>query len=138
MLIASYEALGRFEEAAALMGCQRCFGFQFDGTALTDAFRTGGPRGYWQARLDAMNALASPPQAVHFGRAIVYHRLGDRERELASLDAMKIAQHVGGAIFIAVDPTLRLLAGEPRYEAMIRQVGVPLQRTASAPRTVSR
>ena len=42
------------------------------------------------------------------------------------------------AIFIAVDPTLRLLAGEPRYEAMIMQVGVPLRRTASAPRTVSR
>jgi serine/threonine-protein kinase len=136
VLIASYEALGRLEEAAELMKRQRCFGLQFDGAALLATLRTNGPRAYWEARLDAMNAAASPPPAIHFGRAIVYHYLGDLARELESIEAM-IEHHVGGSVFIGVDPTLRLLAGHPRYEDMLKRVGVVLPHTASAPRTVS-
>lgn len=56
--------------------------------------------------------------------------------ELESLQAM-IDHHVGGTVFIGVDPTVRLLAGEPRYEAMLNRVGVALRRTASAPHTAS-
>jgi serine/threonine protein kinase len=40
----------------------------------------------------------------------------------------------GVVVFIAVDPCLQGLRGNPRYEALVRRVGVP---TVSTPHTVS-
>jgi len=45
-----------------------------------------------------------------------------------------VEAHVGGSVFIAVDPTLRLLRGNERFEAVLRRVGTPM---ASTPHTAS-
>ena len=137
VLISSYEALGRYEEAAAIVAQQRCWGIQFDGEALAAAWREGGADAYWRARLAMLEELGpEAPAAVHFARAVACHHLGDRDGAIRQ-GARMVEAHVGGCVFIAVDPCLAALAGDPRYEALIRRVGVPLQRTASAPHTVS-
>lgn len=58
------------------------------------------------------------------------------ERELEHAEQM-VEHHIGGAVFIGVDPVLSMLRGLPRYDGLVKRVGVPLPRTASAPHTTS-
>jgi serine/threonine protein kinase/tetratricopeptide (TPR) repeat protein len=133
ILVASYEALGRFEEAVKVMRGQRCWGIEFDADQLIEALRAGGPQAYWRKRLEMMER--SPMTApMHYALAIVYHYLGDVERALAHAERM-VEAHVSGCVFIGFDPCLSSLKGMPAFDRLVRRVGVPLQHTASAPRT---
>ena len=134
ILIASYELLGRYDEAAQMIAGQRCWGFTLDGTELREAFRRGGPEAYWRNRLEQMRqteAVAVP--AMRLGFAIAHAHVGDDAAALDQLEQM-VAAHVGGAVFIAVDPTLRRFRGNERFEDLLRRVGSPM---ASAPHTAS-
>jgi serine/threonine protein kinase len=133
ILISSYEGLGRFEEAARLIGEQRCWGLRLEGARLLEACKRDGPAGYWRKRLELMYAAAPYPPAIHYSFAIAHAQLGEREAAFEHLDSM-IEAHVGGAVFIGVDPALRTLAGDERYEAILRRVGSPM---ASTPHTAS-
>jgi len=132
VLIGSYEMLGRFEDAARLIGEQMCWGMRLDGPGLLEAYQRGGADEYWRTRLAQMTA-ANPGPAVSFGFAICHLKLGEIDRALGYLEKM-VDAHVGGVVFIGVDPTLRQLRGNERYEALLTRVGSP---TASAPRTAS-
>ena len=46
-------------------------------------------------------------------------------------------EHIGGCVFLGVDPNLSSLRGHPRYEAVLSRVGVAPPRTASAAHTTS-
>jgi serine/threonine-protein kinase len=135
LLMSSYESLGRFEEAAAIAQHQPCYGVRIDGSALLDAYRRGGSEGYWRARLAILES--APPQRpgmLDYGIAVVHAHLGETSKALDRLEKLVDSQ-AGGAVFIAVEPTLQTLRGNPRYEALINRVGVP---TASAPHTASK
>jgi serine/threonine protein kinase/tetratricopeptide (TPR) repeat protein len=132
VLIGAYEMLDRFEDAARLIGEQRCWGMRLDGAALLEAFHRGGADEYWRTRLAQMPA-ANPSPAVHFGFAICHLQLAQTEAALDHLEKM-VDAHVGGSVFIGVDPKLRRLRGNDRYEALLRRVGSPM---ASAPHTAS-
>jgi serine/threonine protein kinase/Flp pilus assembly protein TadD len=134
VIITSYEALGRYEEAARLMSEQRCWGLTMDGARLLDAYRSGGAQEYWAERLRMMNAGVSlAPSAVQFAYALVHLQVGQVADALDCLERM-IENHVGGCVFIACDPCLRTLRGHERYELIVRRVGTPM---ASARSTVS-
>jgi serine/threonine-protein kinase len=135
LLMGSYESLGRFEEAAAIAQQQPCYGIETDGHALLDAFHRGGAEGYWRARLKMLqNAPLQRPGMIDYGLAVVYAHLGETTHALDRLEKL-VESQAGGAVFIAVEPMLQSLKGNPRYEALLKRVGVP---TASAPRTASR
>jgi hypothetical protein len=109
-----------------------CWGMRLDGPALLEAYQRGGADQYWRTRLAQMTA-ANPGPAVSFGFAICHVKLGEIDRALDYLEKM-IDAHVGGVVFIGVDPTLRQLRGNQHYEAILTRVGSPM---ASAPRTAS-
>jgi serine/threonine protein kinase len=135
ILMSSYDALGRHEEAARLMSEQRCYGIELDGKQLLIAYRQGGPEAYWRKRLEMMQAVTEPVHpATYYGFAIIHQQLGEIDRALDALDRM-VDAHVGGVVFIGVEPILRRLRGNERYEAILRRVGSPM---ASAPHTASR
>jgi serine/threonine protein kinase len=137
VLISSYETLGRYEEAAALIGGQRCWGLAFDGHALAEAFRRGGAREYWLKRLELLELVsAGAPPVIHFARAVIHAHLGQVEEALHDVERMA-EEHSGGCVFLGVDPSLSSLRGQPRYEAVITRVGVAPPRMASAAHTVS-
>jgi eukaryotic-like serine/threonine-protein kinase len=137
ILISSYEALGRLEEAATLMTTQPAWGIPIDGGALLEALRAGGPQAYWEARRRLIETSpAADTPAVEFPLMLVHARQGNLEQALHHAERM-VEAHVGGAVFLGVDPCLRPLHGHPRYEALVRRVGIP-RHTASAPRTASR
>jgi tetratricopeptide (TPR) repeat protein len=137
VLISSYEALGRYEDAASVIAQQRCWGLSLDGHALLDAFRHGGPRGYWEKRLELMEELSTnAPSVVHYARAIVHRYLDQIDDALHHVERM-VDEHIGGCVFLGVDPNLAPLRNQPRYQAVLKRVGVGPQRMASAAHTAS-
>ena len=135
ILLSSYELLGRFEDAARVCDEQSCFGVKADPAVLLDAFHSKGAEGYWRKRLELLESAPSqlPGGLVNYAYAVVYTNLGERERALDRLELL-VAEKTGGAVFLAADPCLRRLRGEPRLTALIKRVGVP---TPSVPHTVS-
>jgi eukaryotic-like serine/threonine-protein kinase len=137
MLIASYERLGRFEEAAQLISQQRCWGLTLDGAALAEAFRAGGPHAYWSKRLEMLDKEApTATPAIHFTYALVNQSLGQVDQALHHVERM-IETHLGATVFLGVDPFLVALLDDPRYVTLLKRAGVPLPRTASVPHTAS-
>ena len=132
VLITSYDALGRHEEAARLISQQRCFGISLDGEQLLAALRAGGPRAYWLKRLELMDAAGGGPP-IYFAYAIVHKLLGNDETAIDYLERM-VDAHVGGVVFMGVDRVLSGLKGNPRYDALIQRAGLPM---ALAPHTTS-
>ena len=130
VLIASYEGLGRFEEATAIMSQQRSWGVTLDGRQLLEAYRTGGRDAYYRKRIELMEGAALRPP-LYFGYAIAHVILGEHDKAIDYLERM-VDAHVGGVVFIAADRTLAGLSGHPRYDALVRRAGLPM---VSAPRT---
>jgi serine/threonine protein kinase len=125
ILITSYESLGRLKDAARIIGQQRCWGMQLGGDELIRALEEGGPPAYWRKRLELMYAAGPAPAAVHYSFAIAHVQRDNREAALTHLEQM-VDAHAGGAVFIGVDPTLRRMRGDERYEAILRRVGSPV------------
>jgi eukaryotic-like serine/threonine-protein kinase len=127
--ISGYEALGRFEEAAAMIRTQRCWGFGLDADALLDAWRRDGANGYWRERLTQMERNQNSAAALGFAIATVLIHLGELERAVDHLEQM-VEARAGGTVFFAVDSVMHKLRGMPRYDALIRRIGVPLPQMA--------
>lgn len=132
VLITSYDALGRHEDAARIISQQRCFGMSLDGGQLLAALQSGGPPAYWQKRLALMDQAGVGPH-VYFAYAIIHKLLGNDERAMDYLERM-VESRVGGVVFIGIDPVLSRLKGNRRYDALIRRVGLPM---VLAPHTTS-
>lgn len=129
ILIATYEALGRFEDAAALVSRQRCWGLSLDGPALLAAYHRGGSTAYWRERLAQMQRQAGEPPAVSYTFAVAHVSLGELEEAIDHIERM-VEHHVGGCVFVAIDPGLTSLRGIPRYDALVKRVGAPLTQMA--------
>lgn len=137
VLTSAYEILGRYEDAAAIIAQQPCWGVPIDGAVLLEAFREGGPERYWRTRLELMEAVwETAPPIVHFARAIVHRYLDETDEALYHVERM-VEEHVGPCVFLGVDPNLAPLRDHPRYQAALRQVGVSPQRMLSTAHTAS-
>ena len=133
VLIASYELLGRYEEAAALISEQPYFGVGLDGTPLLTAYREGGAPAYWRKRLELLEALEGTSPMVMFPLAIVHCMVGNSDRSIDYLERM-VDANIGAVAFIGIDPVIGSLRGNPRFDALLTRAGVPkvsVARTAS-------
>ena len=141
VLISSHELLGNYEEAAALISRQSCWGIPLDGKALLDAYHEAGPRGYWLKRLELVDAAAASTATaatplIEFAYVITLSSLSRFDEAIDHMERM-VERHTGGCVFLGVDPFLRALRGQPRFEAVLKRIGVPLRQTASAAHTAS-
>ena len=132
VLISSYEALGRFEDAARIMTTQPCWGMPIDGTQLAEAYRTGGRQAYLEKRVELLERVGAGP-AFHFACAVGHRLLGQDDKALDHLEAM-VDAHLGGVVFIGIDPVLCTMRGNARYDALLKRAGLP---TASGARITS-
>ena len=136
ILIAPYEELGRFEEAAAIMREQRCYGMSARRRRAARAHCGAAASAPTGGRGSSCSMQRSPASAavIHFAFAIVHLQLGEADRALDHLERM-VDAHVGGGGVHRRRPVPASLRGNARYEAMLRRVGVPPM--ASAPHTAS-
>jgi len=136
VLTASYEALGKYEQAAAVIAQQPYWGVPLDGQALAVAFQQGGAQAYWQKQLALMPDFATLPPQVHFSLAIIFSRLGETDEALHHVERM-VDHHLGACVFLGVDPALAPLQSHPRYQAVLKRIGVGPQQMASTAHTAS-
>lgn len=125
ILIAAYESLDRFEDAAALIAQQRCWGFTLNAEALLQAYGKGGADGYWRERLGQIERSGATPPAASYAIAVVHCRLGEFDRAIDHLERM-VDNRVGRSVFLGIDAALAPLRGMPRFEAVLTRVAASL------------
>ncbi len=93
--------------------------------ALRRAWATDGSRGYWKQLLSCTQLPVNPPEAYNspFGRAILYSHLGEKSKALDSLERA-FQQHSLAMTEIAVEPSFDPIRTEPRFQSLLRRVGV--------------
>ena len=93
--------------------------------ALRQAFASRGPRGYWEKLLELSRRSDNPPEAytVRDGLAILYARLGDKEKALQTLERAYKERQVH-MTEIGVEPAFDVLRSEPRFQELLREVGL--------------
>ncbi len=90
------------------------------GHALAVAGDEAGARGV----LDALRQRASRRHVPAYVIALIHAGLGDADGALAWLERA-VAERSHWATFLNVDPRWDLLRAEPRFTALVRQVGLP-------------
>jgi len=133
LLMASYEKLARFEDAARAGIDHVCFGVPNDGEALLAAWRARGATGYWLERLAALDrAGPSVLPLAHYNYACALTALGRLDEAMEHLASLADSQQ-GSLVFVAIEPALAPLRGRPDFDALLTRAGVPRPPTASAP-----
>jgi tetratricopeptide (TPR) repeat protein len=102
---------GESPDIAAALGC-----------ALAGAGQSGEARQI----VDRLEKLASQRYVSSLSMAQLYAALGDRPRALSALEAARV-QRAWGLAFIAVEPALDPLRGEPRFAELLRSMRLPAQ-----------
>ncbi|HKW33352.1 MAG TPA: winged helix-turn-helix domain-containing protein [Candidatus Acidoferrum sp.] len=96
--------------------------------SLRSSFAARGPRGYWEKMLELSHRSDNPPEAytTHDGLAIIYVRLGDKDKALQALEqAYKERQlHMTE---IGIEPAFDALRSEPRFQKLLDRIGVRLR-----------
>jgi TolB-like protein/DNA-binding winged helix-turn-helix (wHTH) protein len=126
-----YTYLGRFNDAIGEESTARALSGEDPQVvrsredALRQAFAANGAQGYWRALLPIVVAGPNPPEAYDdaYGIAIIYARLGEKEKAIASLesayDERKIAMSETG-----VEPAFDALRSDPRFHMLLRRIGL--------------
>jgi serine/threonine-protein kinase len=128
-------ALGRFEEALTLVQ---------EGVALSGRWslllgELGHLYGRMGRRREALAVLAEIEAQARdrfvprYHRSIVHYGLRDPEPALAELE-VGVRERSGVAVWLAVDPHTNWLRGQPRYDALVRELGL----TAALPQEEKR
>jgi tetratricopeptide (TPR) repeat protein len=90
---------------------------------LALAYRAGGVRGYWRARLkthqeESYSILATYQISIDYGQ------LGDTADGLRWLSRAYDA-HLSEVLSLNVDPDLDPLRGDPRFQELVHRIGLP-------------
>jgi TolB-like protein len=126
-----YTYIGRFNDAIAEESTARMLSGEDPQVvrsreeALRQALTIHGAQGYWLTLLDFATLKPNPPEAYDdaYGIAIIFARLGEREKAIDSLESA-YAQRSTGMTEIGVEPAFDTLRSEPRFHLLVRRVGL--------------
>ena len=130
-LAMSYEQTGRFEEMMDVMEKAMPPGMHEDVRVsfprLRAAYAKDGPAGYWRETLAIQ--LAGVKHVHVYSRdyarlAMLYLKTGQKDLAIKELQ-QGLSDHNGDMIFVKVMPCFDALHDDPRFQAIIRRVGVP-------------
>jgi len=88
------------------------------------AYRAGGAPAMWRAQLAEEERLHPSPNDRTYTMATSEAALGDNDACFHDL-AQLTARHESGMIGIKIDPVIASVHGDPRYAAIISQIGLP-------------
>ncbi len=117
------EAISEFQTAGILEGSTPEEAAR-RAAAVRQAYRTAGAKGYWQKRLELTLENAKREHTPPDDFALLYARVGDEERMYECLQ--KAYDERGkGMTLIKVEPAFEPYRAEPRFQALMRRVGLP-------------
>jgi serine/threonine-protein kinase len=121
-----YEHMGNFNASLDIMekNIPESAGGKTIVARLRQGYATGGAEGYWRAMLALYNEQGGKTQGDPIRLAMIHAKLGDRDKAIANLQRA-YAQHSGDMIFIKIEPTFDSLHEDPRFQALVRRVGLP-------------
>lgn len=88
------------------------------------AFVRDGPPGFWRESLKVSQRYHQSGVMDDVTAAGVYFRVGDRDHGFALLEKA-FAEHSSYLTYIRVDPPFRDLKDDPRYQDLLRRIGLP-------------
>jgi tetratricopeptide (TPR) repeat protein len=91
---------------------------------LRRAFQTSGMRGYWQEQLKFFSRAPKQQSAKAFDLAQIYAMLGDKDRAFQLLERA-YQEHSSYLILRIRDPHLDGLRSDPRFQDLLRRIGLP-------------
>lgn len=126
-----YAHLGRYPEAIAeetqarVLSHESLESAQQHGRALTDAFKVGGPHGYWLKELEFAGEKQNPPEAyvTPYGQAIIYAELGDKESAIEELQKAYTERDLY-MIELANTAEFDFLRSDPRFKVLLLNTGL--------------
>ena len=126
-------AMGRYElaiqekEQSELLGGMSPEQAAAEADSSLKAFRSGGPKGYWQHILDMVLARQQRGEGSFAASDMValYALVGDKDKAFLWLDKAYDAREGAAITLLKCDPYFRNLRGDPRFSAMLRRMGLP-------------
>jgi TolB-like protein/DNA-binding winged helix-turn-helix (wHTH) protein/cytochrome c-type biogenesis protein CcmH/NrfG len=126
-----YTYVGRFNDAIAEESTARTLSGEDPEVvrsredALRKAFAADGAPGYWRTLLATAATGPNPPEAYDdsYGFAIIYARLGEKEKAIASLESAHSERKIAMSE-IGVEPAFDALRSDPRFRLLLHQVGL--------------
>ena len=130
-LMWAYQYKGMFEEAATAYGNYAVLSGDVSqeeaerrATALKEAYRKSGAKGYWQKQLDLWTEDRRQHYVDTYSAARFSARLGDKDQAMAWLQK-GYDERVEGMVFLKVEPDFDDLQADPRFRDLVRRVGLP-------------
>jgi TolB-like protein/Flp pilus assembly protein TadD len=120
-----YEQKAMFAEAFAAMQQARSLVNDPSVTALAEAYKTSGYRGYLlkQAQIldqaPSLNQAHNPPYAAH-----IYALLNNEAHAMTALEAA-YSERYEGVLFMRSAPELDSIRSSPRFRDLVRRIGFP-------------
>lgn len=89
-----------------------------------NAFRTGGPNGYWQKNLQGTLQQQEHGDAGTLDLAGAYARVGDKDKSVEWLQKA-YEERNGDLTLVNSHPDYKNLRGDPRFVALLKRIGLP-------------
>jgi tetratricopeptide (TPR) repeat protein len=122
----TYKAMDRHEDAIEeyLKGRTLRGDKREEVAALREAYAVSGWRGFWQKELDFLKEKSKQHYVSAFSMAFTYLPLGEKEEALAWLEKT-YEERGAGLAFLIAEPWFDLLRSDPRFQDLVRRVGLP-------------
>lgn len=115
----AYEQMGNYKQAMEQwIKVEQLKGHEARASELGQVFEKSGYTGYLRK-----NAIDTEAKGDHYGAAVDYAMLGEKDNAFAALEkAVAAGNHVDT---IKVDPELDNLRSDPRFADLLRRIGLP-------------
>jgi TolB-like protein/Flp pilus assembly protein TadD len=101
---------------------------------LRRRYQAEGPPGYWRGLRHYFDAWPPERRRPLERLAAIHAHLGEVARAMDCLERA-FAEHSGDMLFLGVDPAYDPLRSDPRFQALVRRVGIPQSAAGVAPRS---
>jgi TolB-like protein/DNA-binding winged helix-turn-helix (wHTH) protein len=91
---------------------------------LRNAYANRGAKGFWQSRLDSLNAESLHGHVDSYQLAVVLARVGEKDRVFALLQQSYAGRSTELLYWLQGEPAFDSMRNDPRFQDLLRRIGV--------------